>query len=97
MPKKGGWESSGFASRLKELREAAGLSQGQLAEKAGCHRFTVAKLEQGRQEPAWPLVLAIADALGVDCNAFTEPPDATPAKRGRPKKEKAEGKGRKKG
>ena len=43
---------------LAERREAA-----ELAEKAGCNKFTVAKLEQGRQEPARPLVLALADTI----------------------------------
>jgi hypothetical protein len=32
----------------------------------------VAKLERGVQEPAWPLVLALAKALGVNCLAFTD-------------------------
>lgn len=70
MSKQGGWPSTGFGSRLRALRERAGLTQPGLAEKAGCNKFTVAKLERGTQEPAWPLVLALAKALGVECTAF---------------------------
>ena len=70
MSKIGGWEPTGFAARLKALREAAGLSQPELAEKAGCHKITVSKLERGEQEPAWPLVLSLCKALGVTCEAF---------------------------
>jgi transcriptional regulator with XRE-family HTH domain len=73
MPKKS--PPTGFAQRLKALREAAGLTQAQLAERAGLYSFSVAKLEQGVQEPTWPTVLALAQALGVNCLAFC--PDAT--------------------
>jgi transcriptional regulator with XRE-family HTH domain len=55
---------------LKQLREDAGLSQGELAEKAGLNLWGVAKLEQGVREPTWNTVLVLAAALGVDCNAF---------------------------
>src|SRR6266849_6081512 len=61
---------SGFAGRLKELREAAGLTQPALAERAGMNRFGVAKLEQGVREPNWTTVLALARALGVEVGAF---------------------------
>jgi transcriptional regulator with XRE-family HTH domain len=61
---------SDFAARLKELREAAGLTQRELAERAGLHHFAIAKLEQGLREPAWKTVQAIAAALGVNCHAF---------------------------
>jgi DNA-binding XRE family transcriptional regulator len=89
MSKIGGWPPTGFGVRLRALREQAGLTQGALAERAGCNPFTVAKLEGGRQEPAWPLVLALARALGVSCEAFNgavagEPAQARP--RGRPPK-----------
>ncbi len=73
MPKRqdqGGWPDTGFSYRLKELRQAAGLTQAELAERAACNKFTVAKFEAGKQVPAWPLVLALAEALGVDCTAL---------------------------
>jgi transcriptional regulator with XRE-family HTH domain len=95
MTKQGGWPPTGFGARLRELREAKGLSQQKLADEAGCHRFTVAKLERGEQEPAWPLVLALAKALGVDCLAFTGGAlQLNPRGRGRPPKYKTEGRAR---
>jgi transcriptional regulator with XRE-family HTH domain len=76
-----------FARRLKELREQAGLTQQQLAEKAGMHKLTVAKLEQGIREPSWATVQALADALGVNTDAFRQEPAAAPEpQRGRPRK-----------
>ena len=91
MPKKA--EPTGFGERLKAVREAAGLTQDQLAERAGLYKFSIAKLEQGVREPTWGTVQVLAKALGVDCTAFqiavasqAEPP---PAKK--PKKRKDRG------
>ena len=84
--------ASTFAGRLKGLREAAGLTQGQLAERAGLNQFGVAKLEQGVREPTWATVQALAAALGVSVEAFAVPPEqeAPPRPRGRPKKAEVE-------
>jgi DNA-binding XRE family transcriptional regulator len=95
MSKHGGWEPTGFGARLKRLREAAGKSQQELADLAGCNKFTVAKLEQGKQEPAWPLVLALCRSLGVSVATFeaaaAPQPEAPPARpRGRPRKASGE-------
>jgi transcriptional regulator with XRE-family HTH domain len=88
-------ETSGgtrFARRLKELREGAGLTQQQLGERAGLHKLSVAKLEQALREPTWATVQALADALGVSCEAFREKPGPAPEpQRGRPRKAPAEG------
>jgi transcriptional regulator with XRE-family HTH domain len=88
MTKQGGWSPTGFGHRLKRLREERELTQQALAERSGCHAMTVAKLERGVQEPAWPLVLALAKALDVDCKAFEGDPKEIPEpRRGRPRKE----------
>jgi transcriptional regulator with XRE-family HTH domain len=77
----------GFGPRLKELREAAGLTQRDLAEAIGSTIRNISRLETGTQEATWPTVLKLARVLGVDCTAFTqEPADAPPAKPGRPPK-----------
>ncbi len=83
-----------FAEKLKRLRESAGLSQQQLADRAGMNRFGVAKLEQGVREPSWATVQVLAKALGVDCLAFADAPGesvvAVPEpKRGRPRKDQS--------
>jgi transcriptional regulator with XRE-family HTH domain len=70
----GGWEPTGFGANLRKVREEKGLSQRELAVTAECNANTIAKLERGEQEPAWPLVLALAKALGVDCTAFNVTP-----------------------
>jgi transcriptional regulator with XRE-family HTH domain len=83
---------SPFGVKLKVLREAAGLTQGQLAEQAGMHKFGIAKLEQGTREPSWDTVQALAKALGTNCLAFAEEADGQAAgaakvsARGRPRK-----------
>jgi transcriptional regulator with XRE-family HTH domain len=76
-----------FPARLRELRESAGLTQGDLAKRAGLSIAGVTQLEQGRRKPAWETVQKLAAALGVSCEAFNEPPASDdPAPRGRPRK-----------
>jgi transcriptional regulator with XRE-family HTH domain len=89
MTRQGGWPASGFGERLRHLREGAGLTQQQLAERAGCHYMTISLLERGTQEPAWPLVLQLADTLGVSTEDFRsrgDVPEPEPRSRGRPRK-----------
>jgi transcriptional regulator with XRE-family HTH domain len=80
-------EATWLGARLRELREAAGLTQPQLAQHVGISTRQVSRLETGEQVATWPTVLALANALGVDCTAFTTPPAAAataPRSRGRP-------------
>jgi transcriptional regulator with XRE-family HTH domain len=86
MPKKTGL----FASRLRELRERAGLTQAELAAKSGLHLHGLTKLEHGDREPSWRTIQALADALAVTCDELRKPAAAiTKARRGRPPKLKA--------
>jgi transcriptional regulator with XRE-family HTH domain len=83
---------------LKELREAAGLTQPQLAEKAGLSKAGIADIEQGRRVPSWDTVLALATALGVSCEAFThQPAEREATGRGRPRKDTTPSKPARKG
>ena len=76
-----------FAGRLRELREQAGLTQKDLADRAGVSKATVADLEQGRYAPSWPTVVSLAEALGVECTAFLQQPQpGVEVKLGRPRK-----------
>lgn len=52
-----------LASRLKEARQAAGLTQAELAEKAGVSRKTVNTVENGIFIPSTILALSLARAL----------------------------------
>lgn len=52
---------------LKEYRTKAGLTQKQLAEKAGISRVTIANIERGSQSFIQSsTVIKLADALKVD-------------------------------
>lgn len=51
------------ARRLKALREKRGLTQEQLAEKAGLSRGYLARLETRRQEPKATVIGQLATAL----------------------------------
>ena len=76
-----------FAGRLRELREGAGLTQPELAERVGTTVRNISRLETGVQEATWPTVVALAKAFGVSCDAFLQEPAAPPdPHRGRPRK-----------
>jgi putative transcriptional regulator len=51
-------------NRLRELREARGWSQGQLAERLEVSRQTVNALETGKYDPSLPLAFRIARLFG---------------------------------
>lgn len=50
---------------IREVREAVGLSQERLAEKAALHRNSIGMIERTGANQSVPTLLAIADALGV--------------------------------
>ncbi len=51
--------------KLRQLREAKGLSQRALAKKAGISREYVLRLEAARQDPTLGTLEKLAKALGV--------------------------------
>jgi len=61
-----------FGDRLKELREAKGMSQEALARAAGISTSAISKLEQKLVDPNWQTVQALARVLGVSCSIFEE-------------------------
>lgn len=64
-------QSDTFATRLKSLRLAAGLSVTALAEKSGINRTYIHNLEDGRRaDPRLSLLVKLANALGVSLEAF---------------------------
>lgn len=52
-------------NRLRELRDAEGWSQGELAERLEVSRQTVNALETGKYDPSLPLAFRIARLFGV--------------------------------
>ncbi len=54
-----------LARRVKKLREAQQLSQGELAKLAGTKQPAIARLESGRVLPRLDLLYKIANAVGM--------------------------------
>ena len=55
-----------LGSRMRELRESAGLTQEALAAEAGIGRVTLVRVEKGEQSPRFETLLAVARALGME-------------------------------
>lgn len=64
-----------FRQRMKVAREAAGMSQRQLAELIGTDAPAVSLIEQGKRALTLGRAAEIADALGLDLVAAPEPPE----------------------
>ena len=56
--------------KVAAARQAAGLTQQQLAKRAGVGRVTIARIEAGTQTPSVEIALAIARALGRSVEAL---------------------------
>jgi len=54
------------ASLLREARSAAGLSQAQLAQRAGVTQSVVSVYESGRRQPSVPTLAALIAATGYE-------------------------------
>jgi len=73
-----------FGNRLLAVRKGAGMTQQELADKAGLTQWSIAQIENGHRVPGFETVLALAEALGVPLSAFdpsTEVPKPKPKKR----------------
>jgi transcriptional regulator with XRE-family HTH domain len=60
-------------SRIETARRRAGLTQAELADRAGLCRETISRLERG-EEPMLGTALAVANALGTGLDVFTSDP-----------------------
>jgi len=60
-------------ARLRELREAGGVSLGDLAAQAGIGKGTLSELETGRRNPTLDTLFAVTTALGVPLSAALPP------------------------
>lgn len=54
-----------FGNRVRELRLKTGLSQEELAFKAGVHRTYLGGIERGERNPSLKNIAALAHALNV--------------------------------
>lgn len=55
----------GLASAVRQLRTERGLSQEELANRAGVHLTWVGRVESGATNPSWGITKLIAGGLGV--------------------------------
>lgn len=62
------------AQRIKIARENQGLSQEELAAKAGIARPNIARIEQGRHMPTYSTLLKVANVLNLDINHLLAKP-----------------------
>jgi putative transcriptional regulator len=56
--------TSSIQNRVKELRDARGWTQGQLAEAVGVSRQSINSIERERYVPSLPLALTFARVFG---------------------------------
>ncbi len=63
-----------FGDRVRSLRQERGLSQEELALRAGLHRTYISSLERGLRNVGLDNVLKLADALGVPASDLFESP-----------------------
>lgn len=62
-------------SRIRELRDARGWSQAQLAERLDVSRQTVNAIETGKYDPSLPLAFRIARLFGEPIESIFQPGD----------------------
>ena len=60
-------------SRIRELRELRGWSQGELAERLDVSRQTVNAIETGKYDPSLPLAFRLARLFGEPIEAIFQP------------------------
>jgi transcriptional regulator with XRE-family HTH domain len=61
-----------FAEKLRELRDAKGLSEAKLAKLSGLPFGTVHTYGLGKRKPSLENAVKLAKALDVDCRVFAE-------------------------
>lgn len=60
------------AKLVKDARVAKVLTQTELAKKTGVHSNTIAKIEQGIQQPSYPTIKKLSKVLDININEFPE-------------------------
>jgi transcriptional regulator with XRE-family HTH domain len=80
-----------FAEKLKELRQAKGMSQADLSAASGIPIGTIRDYEQGKRDPLLSNAQRLAKALSVSLDEFPAAPDRAgsgkkPGRSGRKKK-----------
>ena len=63
-----------FGLRLKELRDAKGMTQEDLAEKAELFRTYLSRIETGGANPTLTVIHQLAQAVGEKPDSLLQPP-----------------------
>lgn len=66
-----------LGNNIRQLREARGMTQAQIAKVAGVPRPTWANLESGAANPTLAVMIKVADALQVSLEELITPPRTT--------------------
>jgi transcriptional regulator with XRE-family HTH domain len=61
-----------FSANLRELREAAGMTQMQLSNACGLHMTEISRLERGERNPRLTTIVQLAGGLGVSPRALLD-------------------------
>lgn len=69
--------TSSFSKRLKQLREANQMTQGQLGDLINTTRQSISNYEIGKREPDYVTLEALADIFNVDMNYLLGKTDKT--------------------
>ena len=77
-----------FAELLRELRQKAGLTQQELADRADMPVSSLRGHEQGQRSPSWSAVVKLAKALGVTADTFSVCDEVNAPDKPAPKKPK---------
>lgn len=67
-----------LGKRVRHERTAAGLTQSELAEKAGTSRKTLSSVERGDSRVSHDSVMVICHALGMDTDGMSDNHDSDP-------------------
>lgn len=66
-------EHAELSSRVRRWRREKGLSQEELAEKAGFARSTLSKIENGQLSPTFEILLKLSHGFGIDITSLLGP------------------------
>jgi len=74
-----------YAKAIKAARVKSGLSQGKLAELAGCDATTISHIEHGSRNPSLDMVESLAWACGVTAASIHVAAEETDKRKGQMK------------
>lgn len=65
-------EANTFAARLRQLRMAKGLAQGDIAKLLGIHKINYGRYERGESKPTTDTLSKLSDVFGVSTDYLLE-------------------------